>query len=112
MNVDHLLTSSATITTVTDTGSADAFGDPTHVTTTTTFACWLSQSQRSESTANANTQQETWTLYLEAAAATVDGYDRVTVDGVTYELDGPPWPARNPRTRLISHVECTLRRSR
>lgn len=112
MNVAHLLTSTATVTVVADTGSPDAFGDPTPTTSTQTFACWLSQTQRSEATANADVQHETWVLYLEVAAAGVEGFDRVTVDGITYELDGPPWPARNPRTRLVTHVECTLRRSR
>lgn len=112
MNATHLLTSTCTVDVVTYTGPDDGFGDPTIVTTTRTLACWLSQRQRSEVTGNADTQQETWDLYLEPAAADIDGLGRVTVDGIVYELDGPPWPALNPRTRQITHVEATVRRTR
>lgn len=113
MNVAHLLTSTAVVTTVTYTGSADAMGDPTAVTASLTFRCWLSQTQRAEVTDNTAVQQETWDLYLEPAAAdAVEGFDRVTVAGVTYEFVGPPWTALNPRTQLVSHVECTVRRTR
>lgn len=112
MNVEHLLTSTARITTVTDTGPPDQFGDPTQATVTRTFRCWLSQSQRAEQTVGTDLQLDTWWLYLEAAAAAVTGYDRATVDGIVFELDGPPWPALNPRTRQVTHVECTVKRSR
>lgn len=112
MNVARLLTSTATVTGVADTGADDLFGDPTESTTTATFACWLHQEQRSEETANTDTQRERWTLYLDASAAgLVDGGDRVTVDDVVYEMDGPSWPALNPRTQVVTHVECTVRRT-
>lgn len=112
MNVARLLTSTALVTLVKATGAVDGFGDPTNATTTKSFKCWLSQQQRSELTANENTQQETWALYLEPAALDVTGFDRVTVDGITYEFEGPPWPARNPRTGQLTHLECTVRRTR
>jgi hypothetical protein len=107
VNVDRLLTSVATVDFVAPTGAADAFGDPTEVVTTVTFKAWLSQTQRSDDTVNANTQIGKFAIYLDSSAAAVQGFDRVTVDGVVYELDGPPWPALNPRTRQITHVECT-----
>lgn len=112
MNVEHLLTSSAEITFVTDDGVPDSFGDATQTTTSQTFRCWMYQTGRAEDTANADSQFETWSLMLEAAAANVNGWDRVTVNGIEYELAGPPWPALNPRTQLTTHVECTVRRTR
>lgn len=111
MNVNHLLTSTATVDFVSSTGPVDEFGDPTEVVTTVSFRAWLSQTSRSDETANANSQIQRLAIYLDASAANVAGFDRVTVDGVLYELDGPPWPALNPRTRQITHVECTGSRS-
>lgn len=41
----------------------------------------------------------------------LDSNDSVIVDELgRFELIGPPWPARNPRTKAVSHVEATLRR--
>lgn len=111
MNVEHLLTSVATVDLVTTTGPVDAFGDPTEVVTTVTFKAWLSQTSRFDETANANSQIQKLAIYLDASAADVQGFDRVTINGVVYELDGPPWPALNPRTRQITHVECSASRS-
>lgn len=112
MNPSTLLTSTATVDLVEPTGPVDGFGDPTEVITSKSFKCWLSQTSRSEDTANANSQQELWDLFLEPAAVAVDGWDRVTVDGKAFELDGPPWPALNPRTQTVTHLECKVRRSR
>ena len=113
MNVEHLLTSTAVVTfTTADPDVLDDFGDPTTTTTSRSFRCWLSQIHRAEATSNQDVQQETWVLYLDATAADVDGFDRVTVDGKTYDVAGPPWPAINPRTRQLTHVECTVRRTR
>lgn len=53
---------------------------------------------------------ENWTLFLPAGTL-IDGGDAVTVDGDTYEVQGAPWHARNPRTQAQSHVECRLRRT-
>lgn len=113
MDPTRLLTQTCTITRVAMTGTDDAFGDPTEQTTTATYVCWLHQVGRGEQTANANTQTEMWSMYLDPAAdGLVDGGDRATIDGVTYELDGPPWAAHNPRTGDITHLEVGLRRTR
>lgn len=37
--------------------------------------------------------------------------DAVVVDGHTYELTGDPWPARNPLTQVVSHLEATAQRT-
>lgn len=110
MDVAHLLTQTATIVNVTQDGAADDMGDPTDVETTSTARCWLWQNTRHENTANQDSQFEEWSLALDSDA-TVDGSSRVTVDGVTYQLYGPPWRAHNPRTGLFTHIEATVRRT-
>lgn len=37
--------------------------------------------------------------------------DELVVDGVTFQIEGDSWHARNPRTRQPSHIEATLRRT-
>lgn len=116
MNPSGLLPLTATVTQVEQTGPPDAFGDPTEVTTTATFKCWIwrggAQSAITESTANQNLQSDEYLIALEPAAeGEIDGTDRVTVNGITYEVDGPLWPALNPRTNQVSHIEGVLRRT-
>lgn len=111
MNPARLMTNTATIIHVTaDPTDPDEYGNPGEDTTTTTASCELQQTRRDEETVDADVQQETWTLFLEPAA-TIDGGDRVTVDGVTYEVIGPPWPARHPRRGTVTHIEATVRRA-
>lgn len=116
MNPLRLLPLTATVAQVDQTGPPDAFGDPTEVTTIATFRCWIwrgqAESAVTESTANENVQSDQYRIALEpAAAGEIDGHDRVTVDGLTYEVDGPTWPALNPRTNQITHVEGIIRRT-
>lgn len=103
------MTLAATVTVVAETGAEDEYGNPTEQTTTTATTCWLHQTQRSEGTVDANTQDETWQLYL-PPTVTIDGGDRITVQGVIYELIGPPWRAFNPRLETTTHIEATVRR--
>jgi hypothetical protein len=35
----------------------------------------------------------------------------VIVNDLVFEVVGDPWQARNPRTRLLSHVEATVRKT-
>jgi hypothetical protein len=127
MNPAALLTLTGTVTQVDRTGPRDIFGDRTEQTTTgpstsgsgsgsgddgtLTFKCWIWQTLRDENTVGGNVQAETYKIALEAAAEThIDGGDRITVRGVTYEFDGPPWPAFHPRLRRVTHVEADIRR--
>jgi hypothetical protein len=41
----------------------------------------------------------------------LDTNDGVIVGGLLYEVMGPPWYARNPRTGQAHHVEANLRRT-
>jgi hypothetical protein len=95
-------------------GSSDEYGDQVLVDGTPVVldgdpGCWIEQTQRSERTDNQNEQAETFSLYL-PSDADVSGLDRIEVEGVSYELDGPPWRAFNPRTRQYTHLQATVRR--
>lgn len=109
MDPTPLMTQTATIT---PQAGTDAYGDPLPAGTPFDVACWLFQTRRDEkrTIVGEDMQAETWTLYL-PPGTTVDGNDNVAVDGVTYEVVGPPWPAFNPRSRKVTHIEATLRRA-
>lgn len=110
MDPTHLMTQTATITRVTNGVTVDDYGNPVEATTTATAACFIHQTRRFEEQVDASTADETWTGYFPADVdLTAD--DRVTVDGHTYELTGPPWPAFNPRDGAVAFVEATLRRT-
>lgn len=104
------MTLDCTITKVEQTGAVDDYGNPTDVETTLETTCWLHQSMRDEASTNANTQEETWRIYL-PPTVDVEGFDRAAVAGVTYEFVGPPWRAFNPRLEAYTHFEGTVRRA-
>lgn len=108
----HLLTSTVTVTSPTHTTTTDPAGVLTSTDTTRRWRGHLQQSRTREETGNQAVALSDWNLYLEpAAACSLDDLDQVTVDGVAYEVDGTPWAARNPRTGVVTHVECRVRRS-
>jgi hypothetical protein len=114
MRPDRLFPSSITVHRVTQDGPPDEMGDPTEETVDTTYAragsVW--QVQRRDETGNTDVQYEEWKGALRRDLVdVVAGGDRITVEGETFELEGPPWPARNPRTGRIEFLEVTLRRT-
>lgn len=114
MRPERLLSSSITVHRVTQDGPPDEMGDPTEETVSTTYdragSVW--QVQRSDETGNTDVQVEEWRGVLRRdLAGTVDGGDRITVEGIEFQIEGPPWPARNPRTTRIEFLEVTLRRT-
>lgn len=113
MRPERLFSSTITVHRVTQDGPADEMGDPTEEVVSTEYpragSVW--QVQRSDETANTDVQYEEWRGALRRDLV-VDGTDRITVEGITFELEGPPWPARNPRTGRVELLEVTLRRTR
>lgn len=119
MDPTRLFTLTATITHVeADPSDPDEYGNPGETTTETTTACELQQVQRSENTIDSAAQSEDWVLFLDPIGEDEGGYlvevelegsDRVVVSGLAYEVIGPPWPARNPRTGVITHIEARVR---
>lgn len=72
--------------------------------------CELQQTRRSEPGGEGELSQTDWLLILPAGTLARTG-DTAIVDDQEYELIGDPWIARNPRTQVISHIECTVRRT-
>lgn len=105
-----ILTRPCTIEHVVATGTPDDYGTPTDTVTTTDTTCELQQRQRSEDQNLAEIGQETWLLVLGPDIG-ITTYDRVVIDGLGYELVGPPWYVRHPRQESMSHIEATVRRT-
>lgn len=94
-------------------GTIDAAGDAVVTTSSVTTVCELQQLPRraeGEPGTQAEMSDSQWLLVLPAGTV-IDTGDGIVVDGKTYEMYGEPWHARNPRTGVESHVECTLRRT-
>jgi len=105
-------------------GPPDAMGDPTEAPTYTRWRGYVWQTQATEETANGQIAGETWELALERGAAgllhagdriiqfgeLVDG-ELVPDVGESFDVAGPPWVARNPRTQLVEYVHARLERS-
>lgn len=107
MTLAALLNLPCTITRRTQNGAADGYGNPTETTTVTTTVCELQQQFAGEDVTDSNVQSSDFLLVLPAGTG-IDGGDKVTIDGSDYEVDGPPWSARNPRTGVVSHVQCRV----
>lgn len=73
----------------------------------TATVCEIQQRRRSENDEQISSAE--WVAFL-LPGETVGSGDELLVDGVTFQVEGDPWPARNPRTRQASHIEATLRR--
>ena len=104
------MTITATLVTVTDDGDEDVYGNATERETSTSVRCELQQARRIEEDGSENWQVGVWRLFLPSGTS-VSGVDRIEIDDVSYEFEGPPWPVRNPRTGLVSHIEATVRQS-
>jgi hypothetical protein len=100
-----------TVTSRTPGDTRDAFNNPVNVETATTTVCYVEQLGATEDTTSGDVQSDRWLVVLPAGTS-IDGGDVVTVDGMDLEVDGPPWPAYNPRTRTVAHVECKAVRVR
>lgn len=107
-------------------GPPDGMGDPTEITTWTRFLGYVWQTTVAETTGNITIEVETWQLAIvRAAAGHIDAGDRIIAGGEldpntlapvpgigdTFNVAGPPWTAKNPRTMLTEYVQAKLERS-
>jgi len=125
MNLRRLLRTPILVGHVTQAGPPDEMGDPTEELTWTRFLGYVWQEGVTEETANTAIAGETWRLALDrTASGFIDAGDRIvaagTLDaggnptpgiGERFDVTGPPWPARNPRTQLIEYVTARVERS-
>ncbi len=77
----------------------------------TEIVCEVQQRQRNEDADQGEMSESDW-LGIFPVGTELTTADAISVEGLgEFELVGAPWPARNPRTQLASHVEATLRRT-
>ncbi len=104
--LDDLLVQTATVL-VNGAGTVDAEGNVIRTSSPTVYPCRLGQQQSREDVGEGPTvERTTWLLYL-PSGATCGPHDRVTVDGVTYEVDGLPFRVLNG-DGTEHHVEAKL----
>ena len=87
----------------------DVYGDPTWSEAHTDTLCYAEQSVASEPS-DPHYQADEWRVLLDSTAV-VDGLDAVVIDGLRFEVIGPPWMAKDPRTNADHHVELRARRT-
>lgn len=106
--IETLVNRSCTIVRREDSGTANAYGDKVATETSVSTVCEIQQRGRGEGTDEVSDTR--WIGFFLPAVELHAG-DAVIVDAETYEVEGEPWRARNPRTGETSHVEATLRRT-
>jgi hypothetical protein len=74
----------------------------------TTVLGYLEQKDSTEFLQDRDTIVSTWTAYLPADTL-IGPFDRIGFSSQTFEVDGAPWPAYNPRVRTVSHIVCKLK---
>lgn len=104
VNPARLIKLSGVLTVRSFDGPPDDYNNPTETTVARSVLCWYEQAQAAEATANTNRQEETHRLFLRSCED-MTGWDRLAVNGLEFEVIGPPWEAVNPRTRQVSHIE-------
>lgn len=72
--------------------------------------CELQQAASTEPGDNGEVATTAWRVFFLPDTDIATG-DAVVVDGHTYEMTGDPWPARNPLTQVVSHIEATAQRT-
>ena len=103
----HLLTRTATMLRRDAVDPLDPDAELASVPAGTTL-CELQQVNEDDAN-DGRTQVSSWRVWLPADVE-LAGTDALEVDGELFELEGDPWPVRNPRTSVVSHVEARARR--
>lgn len=106
MNVDHLLTETATVTSRTPVGK-DAYGNDTYTESSRTTICSHQQTVSGEF---GSLVDQTWDAFFPPDDP-LRSTDKVTINGIAYEVIGGPNARLNPRTVEAWQVEAQLRRT-
>lgn len=109
MDPTHLMTRTGTLTHVTENGAPDEANNPTTTTSTSTVNLYLEPVRTNETDAGGLVVVDALRAFMPPATV-VDASDTLTVDGVTYTVDGTPAPWWNPRLQATTHLEVNLRR--
>lgn len=116
MTVRRMIRRTATVTRTTRSATeTDEYNVPVEVTETAELLCHIEPvmtvAERDEVERGGDIQSEMWLGYF-LPDADLEGWDRLTVDGVDYEFVGPPGLFVHPRTNKAHHYEARLRRTR
>lgn len=68
---------------------------------------YLDQKDTVEYLGDRDTVVSKWKAFLRPDSV-VTALSYVTFAGQTFQVDGEPYHVFNPRTRMVSHIECTL----
>lgn len=110
MSIANLINRPCTITHRSEGEEKDGYGNVIPKEETIETVCELQQAQGFRSESEDQVSDNRWILFL-PAGTTVGAADTVTIDGEAYEFLAAPWPARNPRTGVVSHIEATVCRT-
>lgn len=117
MTLSQLLNRPCTISHRTAGEGEDRYGNPKSSVEEIETVCEIQESKRSlsgrssEHGEGGEVSDADW-VGIFPAGTPLGAADTVRVDGLgDLQVVGEPWPARNPRTQVISHVEVPLRRT-
>lgn len=111
MDPTRLMTRGAVLTHREQNGPPDEYGNPTWTTTTTVVRCEIQQTSRTDATDRGPLFVEEWRAFLPPDVEIHEQDQLMPEDsGTKFEVLGPPWPARHPILRRVTHIEATLRR--
>ena len=94
-------------------GDIDELGNETSDEARIETVCEVQQAvgRSGEPPAQGEAADTSWAAFFPPGTQ-LDTGDAIEVEGIgTLEVVGAPWPARNPRTQVESHVEATVRRT-
>ena len=108
---NHLFTHQAVLHSRRPTGESDPYGDvEMGEIASTSVLCHLWQTSPGEIDPEGGGYGTDvgWRVMV-SLDTSIAATDALEVDGMTLEVDGPPWVVRNPRLGLDSHIEARLR---
>lgn len=110
MSFTGMLYQTAVIHHVSASGTLDDHNKPQEQDTTTTVKTFIEQISVDEDTFLRDTGRTSVRAYF-MPDVVIDQTDRLDVDGVTYEVLGPPEPMGSPRIGGVHHLEVLLTRA-
>jgi hypothetical protein len=110
MSFEGLLTQTAVIHHVSNTGALDDRNHPTASETTTTAKTFLEYLSAEEDTFLRDTGRSSVRAYF-LPSVVIDHTDRIEVNGEMFEVLGPPQPEVNARLGVVHHLEVYLTRA-
>jgi head-tail adaptor len=91
------------------TATTDEYGNQVDTDfTVSTIYGFLQQKDSVETLNDRDTVVSSWECWL-PAGTNINAFDRIVFNAQTFEVDGAPWSAYNPRVQSVSHIVCKLK---